>query len=211
MVNESFLSLACAGLIGILFGLALTFVGYRLFRFLLPIWGFIFGLMFGAQTLQALFGEGFLSTVTSWVVGFVVGLAFAALAYLFYTVAIAILGGSLGYAVAVGLLTWIGLPMGFLVWLIGMVAGVALAIVTLALNLQKWVAIIATAVLGAGTIIGSMALMFNPMAEIVKNPVKVLLQTSPFLAIIFIVLAAVGIWYQARTNVEYKVEEYSGW
>ena len=66
--------------------------------------------------------NGFLATVTSWVVGFVVALIFALLSYLFYAVAVAIISGSLGYAIAVGLLTWIGLDMNFLVWLIGIVA-----------------------------------------------------------------------------------------
>ena len=75
--------MACAGLIGILFGLAVCFVGYRLFLVLLPIWGFVFGLVLGAQTIQALFGEAFLATVTSWVVGFIVGGIFAVLSYLF--------------------------------------------------------------------------------------------------------------------------------
>ena len=58
MVNDSFFTLACAGLIGILFGLALCFAGYRLFLVLLPIWGFFFGLALGAQTMQALLRRG---------------------------------------------------------------------------------------------------------------------------------------------------------
>ena len=59
MVNESFFTLACAGLIGSIFGLLLAFFGYRLFLVLLPIWGFFFGLWLGADTMQVLFGEGF--------------------------------------------------------------------------------------------------------------------------------------------------------
>src|SRR5512138_1197335 len=112
MVNESFFTFACAGLIGLLFGTALAFAGYRLFIYLLPVWGFFFGLALGAQTMQALFGVGFLATVTSWVVGFFVGGIFAVLSYAFYMVAVAIIGGSLGYVVAVGLLTGIGMNFG---------------------------------------------------------------------------------------------------
>ena len=63
--------------------------------------------------------------------------------------AVALIAGSLGYAVAVGLLLAIGLQMGFLVWLIGIVAAIVLAIVTIRFNLAKWVIIIATSVLGA--------------------------------------------------------------
>jgi len=41
--------LFCMGLIGLLFGLAVTFGRYRLFLILLPVWGFFFGLVLGAE------------------------------------------------------------------------------------------------------------------------------------------------------------------
>jgi predicted flap endonuclease-1-like 5' DNA nuclease len=150
--------------------------------------------------MQVIFGVGFLATVTSWVVGFIVGAIFAVLAYAFYFAAVAIISGALGYYVAVGLLLWLGLQMNLLVWLIGIVAAVALAAVTLIFNLQKWVIIIATAILGAGTIIGCFAILFNPFARLLQNPVQVMLQTSPLLMIIFLVLVICGIIVQARTS-----------
>ncbi|MBV9322255.1 MAG: hypothetical protein JO352_00545, partial [Chloroflexi bacterium] len=72
MTNESFFALAITGMLALLFGMLLLFGGYRFFIFLLPIWGFFFGFGLGAQAVQALFGDAFLSTVTSWVVGFVI-------------------------------------------------------------------------------------------------------------------------------------------
>src|SRR5512139_3530163 len=196
MGSESFLAVACAGLIGILFGLALAFAGYRFFLVLLPIWGFFFGLAFGAQTVQALFGQAFLATATSWVVGFIVALVFAVLSYLFYMFAVAIIAGSFGYSLAVGLLTAVGLQMGFLVWLIGIVAGVALAIVTLVFNIQKWVIIAATAIMGSATVFGTILLMFNPAAQVMASPVKTMLSSSPLMAILFLVVAGLGIYFQ---------------
>ena len=173
MVNESFFTLACAGLIGIMFGLALCFAGYRFFLVLLPIFGFFFGLTLGAQTLQAIGGGNFpfLLSITSWVVGFIVGGIFAVLSYLFYIAAVGIIAGALGYSAVVGILLAIGLNMGFLVWLIGIIAGVLLAIVTIRFNIQKYVIIIGTAVLGAEAIIGSIVLMFKPAAQVLENPV----------------------------------------
>ena len=131
MTTDSTLALLCGGLIAMLFGLVLAFGGYRFFLILLPIWGFFFGLALGAQTLQALFGTGFLATVTSWVIGFVTGAVFAVLAYFFYIAAVAIIAGSLGYGLTVAVLTGIGMNMNFIVWAIGMVAAVALIFVTL--------------------------------------------------------------------------------
>jgi hypothetical protein len=191
------------------FGTLLAFAGYRLFLFLLPLWGFFFGLALGAQSVQVLFGDGFLSTVTSWVVGFVVALIFALLSYVFYAFAVAIISGSLGYALAVGLLTWIGLDMNFLVWLIGIVAAVALAIVTLVFNLQKWVIIAATAILGSATVFGTILLMFNPAASLLENPVRLLLSTSPLMTFLFFVVAGLGIYFQFMSSRSVTVVEYN--
>jgi hypothetical protein len=60
--------------------------------------GFFFGLAIGAQGVQALFGDGFLSTTFSWIVAFFLGLLFALLSYLFWYVAVALVGGIWGTA-----------------------------------------------------------------------------------------------------------------
>jgi predicted flap endonuclease-1-like 5' DNA nuclease len=200
MSADTFFTLTCAAFIASLFGLALTFTGYKLFRFLLPIWGFFFGLLLGAQTIQVLFNEGFLTTVTSWLVGLIVGVIFAVLAFPFYLFAVAIIASSLGYFAAMGLLLWLGMKWGVLVWIIGIVAAIAVAAVTLIFNLQKWVIIIATAILGAGLIVGVFTALFKPMSVLLENPVRVMLQTSPWLLIVFLLLVIFGIIVQARTT-----------
>jgi hypothetical protein len=211
MTPDSFLAVACASLIAFMFGLVLCFGGYRFFLILLPIWGFFFGLVFGAQSMQMLFGVGFFATVTSWVVGFVVGAVFAVLSYFFYLFAVALIAGGLGYAAAVGLLLAIGLDMGFLVWIIGMAAAIALVFVTLRFNLQKWVIIIATSLAGAGVIFGAFVILFAPHAALLENPVKVALQQSPLLMITALIVAAFGIYVQARANRAYTIESYNRW
>jgi hypothetical protein len=209
MITESFLSLACAGLIGILFGLVLCFAGYRLFIILLPIWGFVFGLILGVQSIQMLFGVGFLATVTSWVVGLVVGAIFAVLSYLFYVVAVAIIAGSLGYALSVGFMLLIGMHLGWLMWIIAIVVAIAFAVVTIIFNLQKWVVIGATAILGAGAMIETVVFLFVPAATVLENPVKAALDASPLLLIAFLVFAILGIVAQVMNTRTFVVEEYS--
>jgi hypothetical protein len=205
------LELLCAGLIALLFGLALCFWGYKFFLILLPIWGFFFGLWLGAQTIQALFGVGAFSTVTSWVVGFITGAIFAVLAYLFYIVAVAIIAGSLGYFVTVGILLALRLQRGFLVWIIGIAAAIALAVVTLRFNLQKWVIIIATALLGAGVIFGGIYAMFNPWTKLLENPVREVLQSSPLLWLMALAMAILGIVVQYRATRTFTVDNYNNW
>jgi hypothetical protein len=202
--------LFCATMIALLMGLVICFGGYRLFLVLLPIWGFFFGFALGAQTIQALFGIQFLATVTSWVVGFVVGALFALASYLFYVVGVAVLAGSLGYALGVGFMHLIGLDFSLLVWLVGIALGVVVVGVTIYFNIQKYVVIAATAIGGAGFIVGT--LMFGmigmTLAKFFKNPIRLALQDSPLWTIFFLVLAVAGIVVQIMTTRAWEMEPY---
>jgi hypothetical protein len=199
------------GTIALLFGMVILFGGYRFMWVLLPIIGFFFGFGLGAQTVQALFGGGFLATISSWIVGFCVAVIFAMLSYLFYFMAVALIGGALGYVVAVGLLEAIGLDFGFLVWMIGIVAGIAMAGVVLAFNVQKYVVIIATSIIGAGIIVGTFLFLFGglPSAQIAANPVRVAMQNSAFWSIVFILLALLGGISQYESTRYVEVETYN--
>jgi hypothetical protein len=213
MTTDSFFALACIAVIALFYGSVLCFAGYRFFLFLLPIWGFLFGFGVGAQTMQAIFGTGFLSTVVSWVAGFVVALVFAVLSYLFYFLAVALLAGSIGYALGVGFMELIGFDFGLLTWLVGIVLGIIFAVGTLMLNIQKWVIIIATALMGAGVIVGTFLFLIGdlPTSALVANPVKAVLNNSPIWFIIFLVLAVLGFVSQYQTSRLWTVEEYNRW
>jgi hypothetical protein len=203
--------LFCMSMIALLIGLTVTFGGYRFFLILLPIWAFFFGFGLGAETLQVIFGVGFLATVSSWVVGFIVGAAFAVLSYLFYIVAVALLAGSFGYGLAVALLTAIGLNFGFIVWLIGIVAGIIVAIVVLIFNIQKYAIIVITAVGGTGAIIFTLLAMFGDLrpAELLLNPVMMAISNSFWWLLFFLVLAIAGIVVQIGANRSYELESYN--
>jgi len=199
--------LLCAGLIALGFGLVVLLNGYKLFLVLLPIWGFLFGFVFGAQTMEALFGMGFLATVTSWVVGFVVGAVFAVLSYLFWIAAVAIYSAMIGYAIGIGLMGLIGLDSGLIPWLVGVAAGVALAIAVVMLNLQKWVIILGSAVLGAGVIIGTFLVLFGVVPPILISgaAVRLAMQNSIFWLIGFLALFVAGAMAQVRTTRDYSL------
>ena len=203
--------LFCMSMIALLIGLAVTFGGYRFFLILLPIWAFFFGFGLGAETLQVIFGVGFLATVTSWVVGFIVGAAFAVLSYLFYIVAVALLAGSFGYGLAVALLTAIGLNFGFFVWLIGIVAGIIVAAVVLIFNIQKYAIIVITALGGTGAIIFTLLAMFGNLtpAEVMLNPVMTAISNSFWWLLFYLVLAIAGIVVQFGANRSYELESYN--
>jgi hypothetical protein len=97
-----------------------------------------------------------------------------------------------------------------MVWIVGVVAGIALAFAAIYFNIQKWVVIISTAVLGAATIVGTFLFMFGglPPAETVANPVRAALQGSPLWMITFAIIAAIGVIVQYQTTRGWEVEVY---
>jgi hypothetical protein len=202
--------LLCASLIALVLGLVVCFGGYRLFMVLLPIWGFFFGFFLGAQTLQVIFGGGFLATVTGWVVGFVVGAIFGLLSYFFYIVGVALLAGSLGYALGAGFMNLIGIDANLLVVVVGVVVAIVVAAVTLLFNIQKYVIIVATAIGGAGITLGTLLVGASGLAvaNLVENPLRRMLEGSPLLFILFLVTAIAGIVVQLRANRDYTIEAY---
>jgi hypothetical protein len=197
--------------IALLFGLAVVFSGYRLFLFLLPIWGFFTGFLLGAQTIDFLLNAGLFATVTGWVVGFFVGLLFAVLSYLFYLFAVGIVSFSLGYGATVGILAWIGFSTGFLLWLIAVVVGVVLALVVYRFNLQKYAIIVATAAGGTGVIIYTLLVLFNGAlaVSLLRNPVKLALDASFWWLLFFLIVAGLGIVGQIRANRDFEAEAYN--
>ena len=87
---------------------------------------------------------------------------------------------------------------------------VHLAFVVLRFNIQKVVIELATAFLGAGSIVGVFVLLFGgPAAQIMQNPVKFVLSNSPFWLIVFLVLGIAGFVLQYMHNRSWEVQTYN--
>jgi hypothetical protein len=203
--------LLCATLIALLFAVAVCFGGYRLFMFLLPIWGFFFGFVVGAQSVQYLLGQGFLGTVTGWVVGFIVALIFAVLSYLFYAFAVALIAASLGYALGVGIVGIFSTDLTVLAWLVGLVGAVLLVGLTLYLNLAKLVIILATAIGGAAAAVGTLLVGVEnvDLLTFFNNPVRILLNANFIWAVLLLLMAVAGVVVQLRANRSWEVDSYN--
>jgi hypothetical protein len=199
------------GTIALIFGLTVTFLGYRLLWALLPIWGFFFGFALGAQTIQVIFDIGFLATITSWVVGFIVGAIFAVLSYLFYFAAVALLAGAFGYGLTVGVLGAIGLEFGIIAWILGIIVGVIVAAVVIFLNIQKYAVIIITAIGGTSVIIFTLLAAFGNLspAALLLDPVRMAIENSFWWLLFFLVMAGAGIFVQIQSNRAYEIEAYN--
>jgi len=156
------------GLVAMAIGVGFAFWGLRLFLILLPLWGFVMGFLFGAGLVTALFGEGFLATTTSWVVGFVVALIFAVLSYLCYWFAVVFLGASAGYALGVGIMTWLGAGDGLLAFLVGFGLAILVALAFIVLRIPKFLVIGFTSFGGAFAAMAGLAILLGrvPLADL---------------------------------------------
>ncbi len=147
------------GILAIAIGLAFCFWGFRVFLILLPIWGFFAGFLLGANGITYLLGDAFLATTLGWVTGFLLGLLFAVLSYLYYWAAVILLGGALGYQLTLGLLHWIGFEAdGLIAFLLAIAGGVIFAVGFFLLQMPAVIVIVATAISGAGATIAGVAI-----------------------------------------------------
>jgi hypothetical protein len=204
--------LFCALLLALGFAVFVAFTGYRFFIVLLPVWGFFFGFMLGAQTIQALLSEGFLASATAFVVAIFMGALFAVLSYLFYLFAVALFSASLGYSLGISIMTGLfGFQLEILTWIVAIVLAVVVAFAVLRFNVQKYVIIIGTALLGAGLATAVLAGGFYGVnvLQFFENPLQILMSQMGFWGwLVFLAVGIGGIIVQWRANANFEVEAY---
>jgi hypothetical protein len=135
-------------------GLLSCFAGYRVFRFVLGVYGFILGALIGSSLVGA--------DQTMWMVGAAIvgGLAGAAILVLGYFVGVALIGAGAGALAAHAVWASFGREPGVLAVIVLSIVG-ALG----ALALQRYVIVVGTAFGGAWTaIVGSVALAGSRVA-----------------------------------------------
>jgi hypothetical protein len=198
-------------LLVIMLGLALCFTGYRFFTILVSIWGFFAGFQFGATIFTNIFGQGFLSTVISWVVGLLVAIFAAAVAYLFYAAAVVLLAGFVGYQLGIGIMAGLGFNDGWLTFLVGLLVGLAWVAVAIYLHFPKVLVLILTSLAGAELLLGGVFLALGriTLTGLRFGAVGAIVRDNWLWGLLYLAIAAVGFYFQWRTTQSFIVEEYS--
>ena len=143
----------------------------------------------------------------------VLGLLFALLSYLFWFVAVSLIGGYLGYGIVVGFFGLIGVDLGPLVWILGVAVGIVAAVLTMVLNVQKWVVVIGTSLLGAAGVVGTILVLFNQLTpqQLADHPVKVVTDAGFGYAVLVIAIAVIAVAFQTSTTRAWEIERYDRW
>jgi hypothetical protein len=145
-----------AGILLVVAGLLACFAGYRLFRATLTIYGFVLGALFASTLVSP--GD----TVAMLVALGVGGLLGALALYAGYFVGVALVGAGLGATLSYSVwVQWRGSDPGILIVLLFAVVGAVAATM-----LQRAVVVVATAFLGAQTVVaGVVALLAHRAAH----------------------------------------------
>ena len=188
----------CSVVIGSLF----LFFGYGFFRILLPIWGFFAGLFFGMNGMEQLMGgSGIISVTTGLLLGVVLGVVLALLAWYMYNLAIYIFGLTVGYVIGSGLMMALGLTEGFFTFLVGAIFAVGLVCFFYFAKMPQMLVMFVTAAAGAMAVVMGMFVLFGVMPEALASlrSTSSLVFNSWFWIIVWIVLTAIGMAFQSAT------------
>ncbi len=203
------------GLVAILLGVIFLVWGYKAFLILLPIAGFIAGFILGAELIASLLGEGFLSTLTGWIVGVLVGIGLALLSYFIYSFGIAILAGVIGLGLGAGLVTALEIDSSLIravVPLAGAIIGIGLAIF---LDIKKYLIIFLTALSGATASVTGLILVLNQasLEEFGSGTglIQEIVNNSFLWIIIWIALIIFGIAIQAQLTRGFMIDSDLGY
>jgi hypothetical protein len=204
------------GLILVVIGLAVAFFGLRFWFILLPIFGAIIGFFVGAKAIQAIFGEGFLATATSWIVGIVVGIAFALLSWFIWYAGTIIQAGAVGAMLFSGILQFFwNQPWGWVNFLVALAGAIIFAVGALMLALPLYIVIVNSAIGGTSLAVAGAMMVFglitlqevsNGNTIAVVDEVRVQNQ-SWFWLLAWIIVVVAGIWYQIRSMNEVRLPE----
>jgi hypothetical protein len=166
--------------------------------------------------MQDIFGTGFLSTTVSWIVGIVVAVVFALLAYFVWYAGAIIMAGAVGASLFTGILHALFTnPWGGLLFIVALIGAIIFAVGALVLNLPIYIVIVNSALAGASLAIAGLLTIFgtievvglaNGAALAVVNETK-LGSASWLWVLAWIVLAGAGIYYQLRSVDEIRLPE----
>lgn len=195
-------------LVLLIIGIAFCFGGYKWFMILLPVWSFLVGFVIGASAVSGVYGKSIFSIIVIIVAGLIVGLLLAALVYLFFNLAVILLGASFGFTIGSGIAAYIGFEERFILLIAGLIVAIIVGILAYRLNLPKYIIIALTALMGSEAILSAAFLLTGllSLGELNLGSLGQLFSQSTYLGIFWLALAAVGAAIQLQRSRAYELD-----
>lgn len=193
-------NLISALVIGVI-GLILLVFGHRWFRVLLPLWAFFVGFSAVTAITAGIFGQNFFSTTIACIPGLILGLLFATLSYLWWSVSVLVWAASVGFALGTGLISALGINSWLTVTLVGVITAILLVIIALRADFIGYLPILLTASAGATMLLAAILLIFGrPVEELGWGSIFSPFASSILAILIWLALAVTGIVIQVTMN-----------
>ncbi|MFT3855624.1 MAG: DUF4203 domain-containing protein [Ilumatobacteraceae bacterium] len=201
------------GIIAVLIGAAFCFQGYLTMRLVIPIWGAFAGFSFGAGLVAAIGNDGFLSTGVGWIVGLVTAVVFALFAYLYYAVAVVLTMGAIGFALGSSAMYALNIHWRWLVVLVGIAAGVLLALLALIADMPMLLLVVLSAMAGAAAIVGGIMFLTGALdtGDVSSDRVIEAADHGWWWTAMYAALAIVGIVVQLRATARWRMSMRDAW
>jgi hypothetical protein len=149
----------------ILLGVVTALAGLKLFRLLLPLVGFVSGLMVGFGGVQAVFGTGAASTTVAVLMALITGAVMALLSFLFFEVAIIVLSIVLGMSAYSYLAVAMGLgENGFILFMLTLSGAILGFVVATTGRLSRSLVVVLTSFLGVTFVLGGAMLLVGSVS-----------------------------------------------
>ncbi len=152
---------AVVGILAVLVGILFCFRGFLAMRIVIPIWGAFVGFFLGAGLVDAGSDAGFLENAAAWFVAFGLAIVFGFLAYAYYEVCVMLALGAIGFTLGTSLMVALGVTWSWVIVLVGVVLGVALAVLAIMGDLPGVLLVVLTAMAGATAIVVGVMLLTN--------------------------------------------------
>lgn len=201
------------GLLAILVGAYFCFRGHVVLRLVIPLWGAFVGFNLGAGLVAGLGDERFLGTVLGWVVGFLVALVFAILAYAYYAVAIIIAMAAVGFALGTTLVVALGISWNWLIVVVGVAVGVLLAIAAIVSDLPMLVLMLSSSIAGASAVVAGLMLLTGAanVSVFTDGAAVARVHDDWWWYVLLLVLAVAGVVSQSRDVAAARLSVRQGW
>lgn len=188
------------GLLAIAVGSLFCFRGYLTIRLVIPVWGAFSGFLLGAGLVDRSTGNGFLADALGWIVGLAVAVVFGMLAYTYYEVSVVLAMAAIGFVLGASVMVAVDVRWSWTVVLVGMLAGIALAVLAVVGRVPMLLLTLLTGLAGSATIVAGIMLVAGAIAADDLDSAAAIsrIEDSAGWWVLYAVLAVVGVVLQFR-------------